>query len=52
MTCVQCGMTIMEAENDKDGYFVLNRITPTEDVDYHFCGSACLVAFIEEATNG
>lgn len=49
-TCDQCGITLMDnTPNDTDGYFYLNRVTNTEDIDWSFCGSDCLKAFIDEA---
>lgn len=49
MTCAQCGITIMNAEGDTEGYFTLNNVTPTEDNDWDFCSGACLKVFVDEA---
>ena len=51
MTCNKCGSTIMDVSNPAtEGYFVLNYVTATEDIDWEFCGSECLKEFVDEST--
>jgi hypothetical protein len=49
MSCVVCGVSIIDAESDADGYFVLNQITAEEDIDYNICGAECLKTFVNES---
>jgi len=49
MSCVVCGVTILDAENDLDGYFVLNQITAEEDIDFTICSPKCLKEFVDES---
>ena len=49
MSCVVCGTSIIDAESDRDGYFVLNQITAEEDVDFNLCSAVCLKEFVNES---